>query len=263
MATYIEDDGSGEPVLLAHAGVTDRRVWDAAAPALVAAGYRVIRYDRPGFGRSPRPTGPHSPVTDALAVLDAAGVASAHWVGLSIGADIGVQVALARPARIRSLALIAPGMFGYDWPSMPGEEEQDAAYERGDAAGLALAILRMWAPMSFEPDGTVRAGDPAVPTVLDQADWFLADDDEESPEPAEPRLGEIGVPTLIVLGDHDVAPITDIAQRYARGIRGARLVTLSPADHLLPLRVPDKLHPLLLEHLARAETGRHDSSSTS
>jgi pimeloyl-ACP methyl ester carboxylesterase len=251
MTIHIEDDGNGEPVLLAHAGVTDRRVWDATAPALVAAGYRVIRYDRPGFGRSPRPTGLHSPVADALEVLDATGVASAHWVGLSIGADIGVQVALAQPARIRSLVLIAPGMFGYDWPSMPGEQEQDAAYERGDGPGLALAILRMWAPMSFDPDGTLRAGDPAVSAVLDQADWFLAHDDEESPESAESRLGEIGVPTLILLGDRDVEPITDIAQRYARGIRGARLVTLSPADHLLPLRVPEKLHPLLLEHLGQ------------
>src|SRR3954454_3315114 len=118
MRMQVDDEGNGEPVLLAHAGVSDRRVWDATAPALVAAGYRTIRYDRPGYGRSPRPSGPHSPVADALAVLDDVGVESAHWVGLSIGADIGVQVALAQPARIRSLALIAPGMFGYEWPAM-------------------------------------------------------------------------------------------------------------------------------------------------
>ena len=66
---------------------------------------------------------------------------------------------------------------------------------------------------------------------------------------AEPRLGKISVPTLIVLGERDVEPIADIGRRYAQGIRGARLVTLAPADHLLPLRVPDQLHPLLLEHL--------------
>jgi 3-oxoadipate enol-lactonase len=85
--------------------------------------------------------------------------------------------------------------------------------------------------------------------VLDQTDWMLAEDDEEAPDPSEPRLGEIRVPTLIVLGDRDVEPITDIGHRFARGIPGAKLVTLSPADHLLPLRVPDELHALLLEHL--------------
>src|SRR5919108_627148 len=50
------DGGAGEPVVLAHAGVTDRRIWDAAVPALVAAGYRAIRYDMPGYGLSPRPS---------------------------------------------------------------------------------------------------------------------------------------------------------------------------------------------------------------
>lgn len=253
MTLHIEDEGQGDPVVLAHAGVTDRRIWDAAVPALVAAGYRAIRYDLPGYGRSPRATGPHSLVADALEVLAATGVDSVHWVGLSQGAATGVDVALAHPGRIRSLALVAPGMSGYDWPPLPGNEDREAAWKRGDGYGLALEILRLWGPMSFDAVGQLRADDPAAAVVLDQADWFMGDDEEgegEIEEPAaEPRLGEIGVPTLIVLGDRDVEPIADIGRRYEHGIRGARLVTLSPADHLLPLRVPDQLHPLLLEHL--------------
>lgn len=143
MTLHIEDVGRGDPVVLAHAGVTDRRIWDAAVPALVAAGYRAIRYDLPGYGLSPRPAVPHSLVADALDVLAATGVGSVHWVGLSQGAATGVDVALAHPERIRSLALIAPGMSGYDWPELPGQDEREAAWERGDGAGLALAILRL------------------------------------------------------------------------------------------------------------------------
>ena len=250
MSLHIEDEGQGEPVVLAHAGVTDRRIWDAAVPALVAAGYRAIRFDSPGYGLSPRPTRPHSLVADALQVLDATGVDSAHWVGLSQGGATGVDVALAQPRRIRSLTLIAPGMTGYEWPELPGREGREAAWERRDGAGLALEILRLWGPMSFDRAGQLRADDPAAAVVLDQADWFLQDADEIDEPPAEPRLGEIAVPTLIVLGDRDVEQIADIGRRYERGIRGARLVTLAPADHLLPLRVADQLHPLLLEHLA-------------
>ncbi|GID96365.1 alpha/beta fold hydrolase [Amorphoplanes digitatis] len=249
MTIHIEDQGQGEPVVLAHAGVTDRRVWDAAVPVLVAAGYRVIRYDQPGFGRSPRPTGPHSMVADALEVLDATGVESAHWVGLSQGGAIGVDVALAHPGRIRSLALVAPGMSGYDWPDLAGRDDRVAAWERGDGAGLALEILRLWGPMSFDAAGRLREDDAAAATVLDQADWFMQDEEEVEEPAAEHRLGEIAVPTLIVLGDRDVEPVADIGRRYERGIPGAHLVTLSPADHLLPLRVPDELHPLLLKHL--------------
>jgi 3-oxoadipate enol-lactonase len=247
---HIEDEGRGEPVVLAHAGVTDRRVWDAAMPVLVAAGYRVIRYDLPGLGLSPRPTGPHSLVADALGVLDATGVESAHWVGLSQGGATGVDVALAHPERIRSLALIAPGMSGYDSPRLPGLDDRIAAWERRDGNGLALEYLRLWGPISFDEAGRLRADDPAAAVILDQADWFLEDEQEIEEPAAEPRLAEIEVPTLIVLGDRDVESIADIGRRYAAGIRGARLVTLAGADHLLPLRVPAQLHPLLLEHLA-------------
>jgi pimeloyl-ACP methyl ester carboxylesterase len=251
MTLHYDDEGQGDPVVLAHAGVTDRRIWDAAVPALVAAGYRVVRYDAPGYGRSPRPAGPHSLVADAVSVLDAAGLDSVHWVGLSMGGATGVDLCLAHPGRIRSLTLVAPGMSGYDWPTLPGYDDRVAAAERGDARGLAVEILRLWGPMSFDAPGGPRADDAAAAVLLDQADWFLADEDDEIEEPpAEPRLGEIAVPTLVVLGDRDVDAITDIGQRYARGIPGARLVTLTPADHLLPLRVPDELHALLLEHLA-------------
>jgi 3-oxoadipate enol-lactonase len=249
MAMHIEVEGQGEPVVLAHAGVTDRRIWDEAVPALVAAGYRVISYDQPGYGLSPRPDGPHSLVAGALEVLDATGIESAHWVGLSAGAATGIDVALAHPQRIRSLALIAPGISGYDWPQLPGYDAREAAWERRDARGLAMEILRLWGPMSLAEDGQMRAGDPAATVVLDQAEWFLHDSEETDEPAAEPRLGEIAVPTLIVLGDRDVDPITDIGRRYEQGIAGARLVTLSPADHLLPLRVPDQLHPILLAHL--------------
>src|SRR5439155_5460249 len=145
----------------------------------------------PGYGRSPRPTGPHSLVADALEVLAATGVESVHWVGLSQGAATGVDVALSHPGRIRSLALIAPGISGYDWPDLPGQDDREAAWERGDSAGLAVEILRLWGPMSFDPTGQLRADDPAAAVVLDQADWFMQDEEESEEPAAEPRLGEI------------------------------------------------------------------------
>jgi pimeloyl-ACP methyl ester carboxylesterase len=251
MTVHIEDEGQGVPVVLAHAGVTDRRIWDAAVPALVAAGNRVIRYDLPGYGLSPRPAQPRSFVSVALDVLTAAAVDSVHWIGLSQGAATGVDLALAHPDRIRSLVLIAPGMSGYEWPELPGRGARLAAWERRDSYGLALEILRLWGPMSFDPTGQLCPEDPAAATVLDQGEWFLQSPSGEEPEEpaAEPRLGEITTPTLIVLGDRDVESIADIGRTYQHGIPGARLVSLAPADHLLPLRVPDQLHALLLDHL--------------
>lgn len=241
--------GSGEPVVLAHAGVTDSRVWDEVVPALVAAGRQVVRFDARGYGRSARPTADHSLVADASRVLDALGLARVDWVGLSQGAATGLDLALAAPQRVRSLALVAPGLSGYEGPPLPGRQARLAAYESGDAQALAVEVLRLWGPLSFDEDGQVR-DEPASRVVLDHADWFLTDPGHELEEPpAEPRLAEVDVPTLVVVGDADTDETREIARRLARGVRGARLVVLPDADHLLPLRVPQALAALLLEHL--------------
>jgi pimeloyl-ACP methyl ester carboxylesterase len=246
---YAERTGpaGADAVLLLHAGVADRRVWDPVVDPLAKAGYDVIRYDMRGYGRSAPATEPHSLVTDALAVLDAAGVGAAHFVGLSQGAATSVDTALAGPRRVRSLSLVAPGLSGYEWPRLPGFADRMAAAEAGDTHGLAIAIAHLWAPLSFI-DGT-RPCDAAAKIILDQAEQFMRDEMEVEEPPAIGRLGEIDVPTLVVLGDSDVDPITEIGRILATGIPGARSVTLSGADHMLPLRVPDKLTELLLGHL--------------
>jgi 3-oxoadipate enol-lactonase len=237
----------GPAVLLLHAGVADRRVWDDVIGPLAAAGHHVIRYDMRGYGRSAPATAPHSLVADALLVLDAAGVDRAHFVGLSQGAATSVDTALAHPGRVRSLTLVAPGLTGYEWPRLPGFAERMAAAEANDTHGLALAIAHLWAPLSFETG--IKECDAAARIILDQAEQFMRDEQETEEPSAIGRLGEIGVPTLVVLGDRDVDAITDIGNLLATGIPGARTETIDGADHMLPLRRPDRLVELLLEHL--------------
>ena len=91
-----DDSGSGPPIVLVHAGVADRRMWDDLAGRL-SGRYRVIRHDVRGVGESLPPTGPWSHHGDLLALLDDLLIARAHFVGASMGAGIAVEVALARP----------------------------------------------------------------------------------------------------------------------------------------------------------------------
>lgn len=247
---YAERTGpaGADAVLLLHAGVADRRVWDPVVDPLAEAGYDVVRYDMRGYGRSAPATEPHSLVADALAVLDAAGVGAAHFVGLSQGAATSVDAALAGPRRVRSLTLIAPGLSGYEWPRLPGFADRMAAAEADDTHGLAIGIARLWAPMSFAEGATEC--DAAAKIILDQAEQFMRDEMEVEEPAAIGRLGEIEAPTLVVLGDRDVDPITDIGRILATGIPGAHSETLAGADHMLPMRVPQELIKLLLPHLA-------------
>ena len=103
-----DDEGSGEPVVLLHAGVADRRMWGPLVPAL-SGGHRVIRPDARGFGETLPPLGPWSHHTDLLALLDELLISRAHLVGASMGAGVAVEAALARPEAVASLILAAPG----------------------------------------------------------------------------------------------------------------------------------------------------------
>ena len=102
-----DQSGTGDPILLIMGHAYGADMWHRTAPEL-AASYRVIRFDNRGIGRSSDPPGPY-PVQlmadDALAVLDAAGAASAHVYGVSMGGFIALQLALGHPGRVRSLTL--------------------------------------------------------------------------------------------------------------------------------------------------------------
>jgi 3-oxoadipate enol-lactonase len=249
-AIHAEHTGAGaaDAVLLLHAGVADRRVWDHVVGPLADAGYHVIRYDMRGYGQSAPATTPHSLVADALLVLDAAGVDRAHFVGLSQGAATSIDTALAHPGRVRSLTLVAPGLTGYEWPRLPGFAERMAAAEAGDSHGLALAIAHLWAPLSFDK-GESGTCDAAARIILDQAEQFMRDEQEIEEPSAVARLEEVGAPTLVVLGDRDVDAITDIGGLLTNRIPGARGETVRNADHMLPLRTPERLVELVLGHL--------------
>ena len=97
------------PLLLLHAGIADRRMWDPIWPALTAT-HDVVRVDLRGFGESDTtPEGAWSHAEDVLATLDALGVERAHLVGCSQGAGVAAEVAVRRPSLAASLVLAAPG----------------------------------------------------------------------------------------------------------------------------------------------------------
>src|SRR6266545_7537422 len=111
---YVEEDGSGPPILLLHAGIANLRAWDAMVPGLTAAGFRAIRYDARGFGRSTTEDVSFSNRADAIAVLDALGVSRAALVGNSRGGQIAIDSALEFPDRVAALVTIGSGPGGFD-----------------------------------------------------------------------------------------------------------------------------------------------------
>src|SRR5580704_4755103 len=104
---YWEESGAGEPLLLIMGLGYSLEMWHRSRPALSAV-YRTIVFDNRGVGRSDVPPGPYSiaqMASDAAAVLDAAGIESAHVFGMSMGGMIAQEFALQYPKRVRSLIL--------------------------------------------------------------------------------------------------------------------------------------------------------------
>ena len=106
--------GSGPAVLLLHAGVCDRRMWDRQMETFAPA-HRVIRCDLPGYGDLPLGEGPYSYSDEVVALLDELGVERAALVGCSLGGRVAVDVCLAAPERVSALVLVAPGRPDWEW----------------------------------------------------------------------------------------------------------------------------------------------------
>jgi pimeloyl-ACP methyl ester carboxylesterase len=232
-----ESTGSGPDVLLVHAGVTDQRSWASVIERL--PDHRCLTYDARGYGRTTyQPEDGWSSVGDAVAVLDAYDVGQAVVIGSSMGGRTSIDLTLLHPDRVRALVLIGPAISGapeatYEPEVLALEEEWEAAEERGDLDTVNRMEARVWLDGPTAPEGRV-AGAPRDLFLEMNAQALDADDpgDQRDEVSAWDRLSEIGVPTLVLIGEHDLRYIKEGCTHAAEVIPGARLVQLPGVAHL-------------------------------
>jgi pimeloyl-ACP methyl ester carboxylesterase len=246
-----ESYGSGSPdVLLVHAGVTDQRSWTHVVDRL--PDHRCLTYDARGYGRTTfTEQDGWSQVGDALAVLDAYDASSAVVVGCSMGGRTSIDLTLTHPERVRALVLIGPAVSGAPEPTYEPEvlaldEEWETADERGDLETVNRLEARVWLDGPTAPEGRVTG--PARDLFLEMNAWALdAEDPGEASDDAAAwdRLGEIGVPVLVMVGEHDLAYIKRNCAHLVRSIDGARLVELPGGAHVPHLEADQRtLHEI-------------------
>lgn len=245
------------PVVLVHAGVADRRMWDPVWPGLTAR-RDCVRVDLRGFGESAaRPDGRLDPHRDLLATLDALGVGRVHLVGASYGAGVAVEAALADPGRAASLLLVAPG--GALFPEATDTlrafwRSEGEALEAGDLGAAVAANLATWVDGPGQPATRVDPDVRALVARMQRRAFELTDgwDDLEEDEPDPPaldRLAEVDAPTLVLTGALDVDAVDLAATAVLAGVTGARQVVWPDVAHLPSLERPEAFLALLLEWL--------------
>lgn len=244
-----------DPAVLLIMGATASMVWwpEALCEAIAARGRFVIRYDHRDTGRSttyppgPPPYSLDDLASDAVAVLDALGLATATLAGVSLGGYLAQLAALRAPDRVRALVLISSEPFGVHDPTLPGIEphvleylSRGATLDWADRAAVVAHAVGGWRLLA----GPARPFDEAAVTARAERDFDRARAPRSASNHAllaggdayAGRLGELRLPVTIVHGTHD--PVLPYAhgQALARLLPHARLVTLDGAGH--------ELHPL-------------------
>jgi pimeloyl-ACP methyl ester carboxylesterase len=257
---HVVVQGEGDPILWLQGLNAPAAAW-AVQLAHFAHSHRSIAPDARGVGASDAPPPPYSTrqmALDAVAVLEACGVARAHVVGLSLGGAVAQELALEFPERVRSLALLstfatqAPRSRAllHSWrvlyPLALQGPELRAAWERQAYAWLFTEAF-------WRKDANVRAAlrfaatQPAQPPqgFGGQVDAALAHD-------TRARLRELRVPTLIIHGALDqLSPLSN-GEELSRLIAGAELLVLPEAGHAVNLEAQRAVNGALRAFWKRA-----------
>jgi 3-oxoadipate enol-lactonase len=248
--------GGGPPVVMIQGLGADKHLWDLQRWAL-APKYNTLALDNRGAGRSDKPYGDYSlpqMADDVIAVLDHAGVDTAHVIGASMGGAISQLVAIRHPERVRSLTLACTACQHHPWRRELLAQWADAALKDGMGAMTKEAARWMIGPRSFRrvspavgwmgPLGLTR---PAHAFAGQVAAILALDDDLAK------QLERVNVPTLVLVGNQDILTPRGDAEELAESIPTAELVVISGAAHGLMVEHASTFNRVLLEFLGRAE----------
>ncbi len=249
---YYETCGSGpQAVVLIHDGVVNSTSFDDMWPILCKQ-FRVVRYDRRGYGKSPAATAPYSPQEDLAAVMAASKMERASLVGFSFGGGLAVSYAVQHPEQVDRLVISGATINGFQptknftdhvtrimLPMIIGNMDAvaDNAAKSGwvMAPGHAAANAKALAILKASPqDLRHQLKDPIKPWPSDL-----------------PRLPGLNVPTLILIGDHDIADNQATSGAAQALIPGSRRVVIDDAGHLLQLEHPEEIAGLIADFVKK------------
>lgn len=257
---YYEDHGTGQPVVLIHGYPLDNHSWEKQERALLAAGYRVIAYDRRGFGRSSQPTTGYDYDTfahDLDVVLDVLNLDDVILVGFSMGTgELGRYVGRYGTAKIAKLAFLAPLE-----PFLLQTEDNPTGVPQSVFDGITkaatddrYAYFTQFYNDFFNLDENLgsRISEEAVRNSWNVAatmSWFASSAAVATwHEDFRADIAKIDVPTLILQGTEDrILPIDSTGRPFAKAVPQARFVEVDGAPHALIWTHAEEVNKVLLD----------------
>ena len=256
---YYERRGAGEPLLLIQGLGGNSLHWGDGFLGVLEDSFELILFDNRGAGRSgPLGEGDHTIADlagDAIGLLDALEIESAHVVGISMGGMVAQEIVLAVPQRVRTLTL------GCTFPGGPEAKMTDmevvgllaeAVLSGDDERTLRVGYEVMIAAEYGEQEGAYElyselAGQyrAPIPVLMAQLSAIMGHD-------TSARLGEVEVPTLVIHGTADRLMAAENGELIARLIPGAQLELLDGSGHMFFWEQPQRSAQLVREHASAA-----------
>lgn len=253
----VEGDGD-ETVVLVNGLADDLETWAYQVPALLDAGYRVVRFDNRGIGGSGKPAGPYSSAqlaADTKALVDHLGLSDFHLMGVSMGGMVAQHYALAYPGDLRSVTLActyaAPGpfcsrMFGV-WAELAPVLGVPFVMRDVTLWAFTLDFFRFREGELAEFETAMRYLDQPVHAYLAQL-AVIQDHDTTG------QLAAVSVPTLVIAGEQDILIPTALSHDLHQLVPGSSWRT-TPGGHGCIWEHPDEFNTALVDFLR--QNGRH------
>lgn len=241
----------GPVVMLSNALGSDLTMWEFQVPALVEAGYRVLRYDSRGHGHSAVPEGPYSIellAADAVGLMDGLGLEMVHFCGLSKGGMIGQMLGSRYGARLISLTLSSTAAY------MAPKEIWDERIETVRKGGMAVVVdatLDRW----FTKAGQMHLASSVekmrrvilnTPVKGFCACCFAIRDMDQ-----RETIRTVLTPTLVMVGEHDSGTPVSAAEYIHQGIISSSLTIISDAAHFVHMEQSSRFNHALLEFIQK------------
>jgi len=252
---YYEDTGgSGTPIVFCHG-----LLWNVAlfAPQIAAlkGRYRCVAYDHRGQGRSADGTGRAIDMgtltADATALIEALGLGRVHFCGLSMGGFIAMRLGINRPDLVRSLLLLETSADAEPPGNRPKYRALNLIARLFGFGLVADSLMKILYGQTVLKDPTRAADRAAWRRQLmsnRRSIWRAVNGVIERPG-IYGELGKIGAPTLVMVGEEDVATVPAKAQRIADAIKGAKLVRIPQAGHSATVEQPAAVNAAIIAFL--------------
>jgi 3-oxoadipate enol-lactonase len=232
---FCESAGKGTNIVLLHDGMVNNKIWDEQFP-LLSKTYRVVRYDRRGYGKSSDPETKYSPISDLNQLFIQLKIDKAIIFGMSSGGRLAIDFTLTYPEKVNGLVLVGAVVSGFGYTS-----HMNTRGGHFDPQKISDPVKVNEYFIKDDPYEIYSENTAAKEKVMKLLP-FLARQNSVPTQPAAKvavrSLSEIKVPALILIGEYDIPDVHAHAGVINAGITNSKREIIPRSGHLIPIEQP-------------------------